>query len=88
MSIAMGADTEVAVRAGDIVLVRSDPGDVPRFTVSSRATYRKIVQKLWWAAGCNVIAIPLAPGVRARWGTVLHPAFGAALMSRASSSSR
>ena len=73
--------TEVAVEAGDIVLVRSDPRDVPRIVVLSRPTYRKMVQNLWWAAGYNVVAIPLAAGVLARWGFVLHPAVGAALMS-------
>jgi P-type Cu2+ transporter len=81
VGIAMGAGTEVAVEAGDVVLVRSDPRDVPRIVVLSRATYRKMIQNLWWAAGYNVLAIPLAAGVLARWGIVLHPAVGAALMS-------
>ena len=81
VGIAMGAGTEVAVEAGDVVLVRSDPRDVPRIVVLSRATYRKMIQNLWWAAGYNVVAIPLAAGVLARWGFVLHPAVGAALMS-------
>jgi Cu2+-exporting ATPase len=81
VGIAMGAGTEVAVEAGDVVLVRSDPRDVPRIIVLSRATYRKMIQNLWWAAGYNVVAIPLAAGVLARWGFELHPAVGAALMS-------
>jgi P-type Cu2+ transporter len=81
VGIAMGAGTDVAVEAGDIVLVRSDPRDVPRIVALSRATYRKMIQNLWWAAGYNVLAIPLAAGVLAPWGFVLHPAVGAVLMS-------
>jgi P-type Cu2+ transporter len=81
VGIAMGAGTDVAVEAGDVVLVRSDPRDVPRIVALSRASYRKMIQNLWWAAGYNVAAIPLAAGVLARWGIVLHPAVGAVLMS-------
>jgi Cu2+-exporting ATPase len=81
VGIAIGAGTEVAVEAGDIVLVRSDPRDVPRIIALSRATYRKMVQNLWWAAGYNVVAIPLAAGLLAAWGFVLSPALGAVLMS-------
>jgi cation transport ATPase len=71
----------VAVEAGDIVFVRSDPRDVPRIIHLSRASYRKMVQNLWWAAGYNVVAIPLAAGVLAPVGIVLSPAAGAVLMS-------
>ncbi len=81
VGIAVGAGTDVAVEAGDIVLVRSDPRDVPRIVALSRASYRKMIQNLWWAAGYNVAAIPLAAGVLARWGLVLAPALGAVLMS-------
>lgn len=81
VGIAIGAGTEVAVEAGDIVLVRSDPRDVPRIVRLSRASYRKMVQNLWWAAGYNVVAIPLAAGVLARQGILLSPAIGAVLMS-------
>jgi len=81
VGIAIGAGTNVAVEAGDIVLVRSDPRDIPRIIELSRATYRKMVQNLWWAAGYNVVAIPLAAGALARWGIVLQPAVGAILMS-------
>ena len=81
VGIAIGAGTDVAVEAGDVVLVRSDPRDVPRIVALSRATYRKMVQNLWWAAGYNILAIPLAAGVLAPWGVVLHPAVGAVLMS-------
>ena len=69
------------VEAGDIVLVRSDPRDVARIVGLSRATYRKMVQNLWWAAGYNIVAIPAAAGVFAGLGFVLSPALGAVLMS-------
>ena len=81
VGIAIGAGTSVAVEAGDIVLVRSDPRDVSRIITLSRATYRKMVQNLWWAAGYNIVAIPLAAGVLAPIGVVLSPAVGAVLMS-------
>ncbi|MQA88756.1 MAG: heavy metal translocating P-type ATPase [Gemmatimonas sp.] len=81
IGIAVGAGTDVAVEAGDIVLVRSDPRDIPKIISLSRATYRKMVQNLWWAAGYNIVAIPLAAGVLARWGILLTPAIGAVLMS-------
>ncbi|WP_373067990.1 heavy metal translocating P-type ATPase [Gemmatimonas sp.] len=81
VGIAIGAGTDVAVEAGDIVLVRSDPRDVPRIITLSRATYTKMRQNLWWAAGYNVIAIPLAAGLLAPWGILLTPAVGAVLMS-------
>jgi Cu2+-exporting ATPase len=81
VGIAIGAGTDVAVEAGDVVLVRSDPRDVPRIIALSKATYRKMIQNLWWAAGYNIVAIPLAAGVLAPWGLVLHPAVGAVLMS-------
>jgi Cu2+-exporting ATPase len=81
VGIAIGAGTDVAVEAGDVVLVRSDPRDVTRIIALSRATYRKMVQNLWWAAGYNIVAIPLAAGVLAPVGFVLSPAVGAVLMS-------
>ena len=81
VGVAIGAGTDVAVEAGDIVLVRSDPRDVPRIVNLSRASYRKMVQNLWWAAGYNIVAIPLAAGVLAPWGVLLSPAVGAVLMS-------
>jgi P-type Cu2+ transporter len=81
VGIAIGAGTNVAVEAGDIVLVRNDPRDVPRIIRLSRASYRKMVQNLWWAAGYNIVAIPLAAGVLAAQGILLSPAVGAVLMS-------
>jgi Cu2+-exporting ATPase len=81
VGIAIGAGTDVAVEAGDVVLVRSDPRDVPRVIDLSKATYRKMIENLWWAAGYNIVAIPLAAGVLEPWGIVLAPAVGAILMS-------
>jgi cation transport ATPase len=81
IGIAIGAGADVAVEAGHIVLVRSDPRDIPKIVELSRATYRKMLQNLWWAAGYNVVAIPLAAGVLAAWGILLNPALGAVLMS-------
>lgn len=81
IGIAIGAGTDVAVEAGHIVLVRSDPRDIPKIVELSRVTYRKMLQNLWWAAGYNIFAIPLAAGVLAAWGFLLTPAVGAVLMS-------
>jgi Cu2+-exporting ATPase len=81
VGIAIGAGTDVAVDAGDVVLVRSDPRDVPKIIALSRASYRKMLQNLWWAAGYNIIAIPLAAGVLSHGGFVMSPAAGAVLMS-------
>jgi len=81
IGIAIGAGTDVAIESADIVLVRSDPRDVTAIVELARATYRKMVQNLWWAAGYNIVAIPLAAGVLYSIGIVLSPAFGAVLMS-------
>jgi Cu2+-exporting ATPase len=81
LGIAIGAGTEVAIEAADIVLVRSDPRDVFAVVALSRATYAKMAQNLLWATGYNGLAIPLAAGVGYPWGIVLGPAVGAALMS-------
>ena len=81
VGIAIGAGTDVAVEAGHIVLVRSDPRDIPRIISLSKATYRKMVQNLWWAAGYNIVALPLAGGALFTWGILLEPAMGAVLMS-------
>jgi Cu2+-exporting ATPase len=81
VGIAVGAGTDVAVETADIVLVRSNPLDVLAITRLSKATYRKMVQNLWWAAGYNIVAIPLAAGALYWAGIVLGPAVGAGLMS-------
>jgi P-type Cu2+ transporter len=81
VGIAIGAGTDVAVETADIVLVRSNPEDVAAILRLSKATYRKMIQNLWWAAGYNILAIPLAAGVLYSAGILLGPAAGAALMS-------
>ncbi|MGM0656513.1 MAG: heavy metal translocating P-type ATPase [Thermodesulfobacteriota bacterium] len=82
VGIAIGAGTDVAMEAADIVLVHSDPRDVTAVIKLSRATYRKMVQNLWWAAGYNAVAIPLAAGVLYPfYQFLLPPAAGAVVMS-------
>lgn len=81
VGIAVGAGTDVAIESADIVLVRSDPRDVTAVVELSRATYRKMVQNLWWATGYNAFAIPAAAGVLYPLGIVLSPAVGAVFMS-------
>src|SRR6266704_3195527 len=81
VGIAIGAGTDVAVESAGIVLVRSDPRDVVGAIELSRATYRKMVQKLAWATGYNLVAIPIAAGVLVPWGIDLPMAVGAIAMS-------
>ncbi|WP_251129515.1 MULTISPECIES: heavy metal translocating P-type ATPase [unclassified Exiguobacterium] len=81
VGIAIGSGTDVAVETADIVLVRSNPKDVLSILELSQNTYRKMIQNLWWAAGYNIVAIPLAAGVLAPIGIILSPAIGAVLMS-------
>jgi Cu2+-exporting ATPase len=81
VGIAIGAGTDVAVETADIVLVRNSPQDVTSILQLAQATYDKMVQNLWWAAGYNIVAIPVAAGVLFSWGIVFGPAVGAALMS-------
>ncbi|QUW23362.1 cadmium-translocating P-type ATPase [Sporosarcina sp. Marseille-Q4063] len=81
LGIAVGAGTDVAIETADVVLVKSNPLDVVNIIKLSRATYRKMTQNLWWAAGYNILAIPLAAGALYKFGIVLSPAVGAILMS-------
>jgi Cu2+-exporting ATPase len=81
VGVAVGAGTDVAIESAGIILVKSNPLDVVKVIALSRASYRKMVQNLWWAAGYNIIALPLAAGVLAPWGVHLTPALGAGLMS-------
>ena len=81
VGIAIGAGTDVAIESAGIVLASSDPRGVARVITLSRATYGKMLQNLAWAAGYNVIALPLAAGVATGIGVVVSPAFGAVLMS-------
>jgi Cu2+-exporting ATPase len=81
VGIAIGGGTDVAIESAGIVLVHSNPLDVVKIFKLSRASYRKMIQNLWWAAGYNIFAIPLAAGVLAGWGILLSPAIGAVFMS-------
>lgn len=81
VGIAVGSGTDVAAETADIVLVNSNPQDILKLILFGRATYNKMIQNLWWAAGYNILAIPLAAGVLYQTGFVLDPAVGAILMS-------
>lgn len=81
VGIAIGAGTDVAIETAGIVLASDDPRGVVAVAALSRASYRKMQQNLWWAAGYNVLALPLAAGVLAWTGFVLPLAVGAFLMS-------
>jgi Cu2+-exporting ATPase len=81
VGIAIGAGTDVAIESADVILVKNDPRDVPKVIELSRKTYSKMVQNLWWAAGYNVVTIPLAAGVLHNFGVILPPWIGALVMS-------
>jgi Cu2+-exporting ATPase len=81
VGIAIGSGTDVAVESAGIILVKNNPLDVVKVLELSRASYRKMVQNLWWATGYNVVALPLAAGVLAPLGILLTPAVGALFMS-------
>jgi Cu2+-exporting ATPase len=81
VGIAIGGGTDVAIESAGIILVKSNPLDVAKVFVLSRASYRKMIQNLLWATGYNVVALPLAAGVLAPFGILLSPAVGALFMS-------
>jgi Cu2+-exporting ATPase len=81
VGVAVGSGTDVAAETADIILVNSDPKDIASLILFGKATYSKMIQNLWWAAGYNILAIPLAAGVLYKWGIMLSPAIGAVLMS-------
>jgi Cu2+-exporting ATPase len=81
VGIAIGAGTDVAIESAGVVLVSDDPRGVPSVRRLSKASYRKMLENLWWAAGYNILAIPLAAGALAWAGVVLPPAVGALTMS-------
>jgi Cu2+-exporting ATPase len=81
VGIAIGSGTDVAIESAGIILVRDNPMDVVKIFDLSRASYRKMIQNLVWAAGYNIFALPLAAGVLAPFGILLSPAVGAVLMS-------
>ena len=81
VGIAIGAGTDVAIESAGVILASDDPRGVVGVIRLSRASYRKMVQNLVWAAGYNIVAIPIAAGVLAPWGITMPPAVGALLMS-------
>ncbi len=81
IGMAIGAGTDIAIDSADVVLTNSDPKDILHFLELAKQTRRKMIQNLWWGAGYNIIAIPLAAGILAPIGIVLSPAVGAVLMS-------
>jgi Cu2+-exporting ATPase len=81
VGVAIGSGTDVAVESAGIILVKSNPLDVVNIVELSRKSYRKMIENLVWAAGYNVVALPLAAGILAPWGILLSPAVGAILMS-------
>ena len=81
IGVAFGAGTDVALDAADVILVNSEPLAIIQFLKLARRTRQKTLENLWWGAGYNIIALPLAAGVLAFAGIVLSPALGALLMS-------
>lgn len=81
IGIAIGSGTDVAIESADIILVKSDPMDIVSFIKLAKNTHTKLMQNLWWGAGYNLIAIPLAAGVLAPLGFMLDPMVGAVIMS-------
>lgn len=84
IGVAVGAGTDVAVEAGDMVLTRNNPEDIAKLVILSKKVYRKMAENLIWATGYNLLAIPAAAGLFSPWGIFLRPEFGAILMSLSS----
>ncbi|MGM0580786.1 MAG: copper-translocating P-type ATPase [Bacteroidota bacterium] len=81
VGIAIGSGTDVAAETADIILVNSNPMDIVHLLAFGKSTYQKMMQNLFWAAGYNIVAIPMAAGALAFAGIILSPAVGAGLMS-------
>ncbi len=81
IGIAIGAGTDVAISAADVILVNSKPTDILNLIKLARNTRKKMIENLWWGAGYNVLALPLAAGILIPWGIKLDPMVGAILMS-------
>ncbi|MDK8663271.1 heavy metal translocating P-type ATPase [Corynebacterium coyleae] len=81
VGIAIGAGTDVAIGSAEVILASSDPRSVLSVIELSRETYRKMKQNLWWAAGYNLLSVPLAAGILAPIGFVMPMSVGAILMS-------
>lgn len=84
IGIAIGAGTDVAVQSAEVVLVKNNPIEVAKLIKLSKETKKKMGQNLWWAAGYNMLAIPLAAGVLYPYGITLRPEWGALLMAGSS----
>ncbi|MBI4999831.1 cadmium-translocating P-type ATPase, partial [Candidatus Gottesmanbacteria bacterium] len=84
VGVAVGAGTDVAVEAGDVVLTRNNPEDIVKLVILSKKVFRKMQQNLIWATGYNLLAIPAAAGLFSPWGIFLRPEIGAILMSLSS----
>lgn len=81
IGMAIGAGTDIAIDSADVVLTNSNLQDILKFIRLAKRTHSKMIQNLWWGAGYNIIAIPLAAGILAPIGILLSPAVGAILMS-------
>ena len=81
IGIAIGAGTDVAIETADLILVKSNPQDIPKIIKLAKNTYTKMIQNLWWASGYNIIAIPLAAGLLHSQGLDLSPAIGGVFMA-------
>ena len=81
VGIAVGSGSDIAAETAGIILVNSNPKDITSLVLFGKATYNKMIQNLVWATGYNIIALPLAAGVLYKWGIMLSPAAGAALMT-------
>ncbi|EOS8128640.1 copper/silver-translocating P-type ATPase CopB [Enterococcus faecium] len=81
IGMAIGAGTDIAIDSADVVLTNSDPKDILHFLDLAKQTRKKMIQNLWWGAGYNILAIPLAAGILAPIGILLSPAVGTVLMS-------
>ncbi|MEO6284100.1 MAG: HAD-IC family P-type ATPase [Dyadobacter sp.] len=81
IGIAVGSGSDIAAETAGIVLVNSNPKDIVSLILFGKATHRKMIQNLIWATAYNIVALPLAAGVLYRWGILLNPAVGAALMA-------
>nr|WP_235809201.1 copper-translocating P-type ATPase [Secundilactobacillus collinoides] len=81
IGVAIGSGTDVAIDSADVVLVNSNPYDIVKLIVLAKTMTRKMTQNIWWGAGYNIVAIPLAAGILAPIGFILSPMVGAVLMS-------
>nr|WP_203621164.1 heavy metal translocating P-type ATPase [Apilactobacillus nanyangensis] len=81
LGVAIGSGTDVAIESADVVLVNSDPADVINLVKLAKHARTKMIQNLWWGAGYNIIALPLAAGALSSVGIIIGPMLGAVIMS-------